>query len=129
MSPKHKLITLSWCVVTMLATMILSHGHLIMKEILAHWPDETTWEGRLENALYTQGGLTLVASIVISAALLARSLVAKRMQQESLRRELAMRERHERAASERHDAMLATLAKVSGDSMAKKSLGSGARPR
>ena len=92
MSPKQRLITTVWCAITMVATMILSHGHLIMREIMIHWPQADTWEGRLENALYTQGGLILLASVVIGAALFARGLVARHQGEQLARKELAQRE-------------------------------------
>lgn len=136
MSPKHKLITLSWCVVTMIATMVLSHGHLIMKEVLSHWPTEDSWEARFENALYTQGGLAVVASLLFSGAMFARSYFANKTSDEQTRRELAVRERHERAAAARHDALLSSLSAIhSGSSSStkdvslKKSQDSGVRPR
>ena len=44
----------------------------IMKEIMTHWPTEATWEGRLETALYTQGGLVFAASLVIGGVILIR---------------------------------------------------------
>ena len=65
------------CTITMVATMIMSHGHLIMREIMLHWPTETSWEGRLENALYTQGGLVFIASFVVAGAMLLRGYFAK----------------------------------------------------
>ena len=55
MSPKHKLITTVWCAVTMVATLMLSHGHLIVRELMRNWPQATTWEGRFESAIYTAG--------------------------------------------------------------------------
>lgn len=116
MSPKHKLITLSWCIATMLATMILSHGHLIMKEILAHWPTESSWEGRLESALYTQGGLAVLASLLLSAAMMIKGYFAKQSSEDQTRRELALRERHERAAAQRHEALLNSLTALSSGS-------------
>lgn len=70
MSPKQRLVTTVWCAITMIVTMILSHGHLIMREIMLHWPTADSWEGRFENALYTQGGLVFLASIVIGVAVL-----------------------------------------------------------
>ena len=139
MSPKHKLITTVWCSITMVATLILSHGHLIMREIMAHWPQEATWEARFETALYTQGGLVFVASFVISGALLIRGYFARMKDEELKRKELAVREKHERAAASRHEALMETLAaslssksdEVNGSRAphAKKSNASGARPR
>lgn len=134
MSPKQKLVTMSWCVVTMIATTLLSHGHLIMKEVLAHWPTESSWEGRLESALYTQGGITLLASLVLSCAMFVRGVMLRRSAEAQVKRELAVRERHERAAEKRHEALLSSLNKMmSRESQdidaAKKVLGSGNRPR
>ena len=133
MSPKHKLVTISWCIATMIATMLLSHGHLIIKEVLAHWPTENSWEGRLESALYTQGGLALVASIAISSAMLARGYFARKSAEEQTRKELAVRERHERAAAERHSALLESLSGLTPSnavaSAAKKPQDSGTKPR
>lgn len=135
MSPKHKLITLTWCAVTMLGTLVLSHGHMIMREILAHWPEEDSWEGRLENAMYTQGGLTLVASLIVSVALLVRGYFVRHSKERVARRELAVRERHERSAAERHFELLESLRSIrftggSGtEARAKKSVGSGIKPR
>ena len=74
MSPKQKLITTVWCSLTMVATMILSHGHLIMREIMVHWPVAESWEGRLEGALYTQGGLVFLTGMVIALAMTVRGL-------------------------------------------------------
>lgn len=133
MSPKHKLTTVIWCVITMVGTLLLSHGHLIVREMMAHWPTSQTWEGRLETALYTQGGLALLASCGLSGALFLRSLLVQKKEQENLRREAAMRERHERAAAKRHDDLMDVLGRLThGDeqgSPTKKSLGSGTRPR
>ena len=129
MSPKHKMITTIWCSITMIATMIVSHGHLIMKEIMAHWPTEDTWEGRIENALYTQGGLVFVASFVIGAAILIRGLFAKANDETVARRDRSQREQHERAAAQRHEALMVSLTNLSGDPSSKKSQPSGARPR
>ena len=114
MNPKHKLVTLSWCVVTMIITMLLSHGHLIMKEILAQWPKSESWEGRLESALYTQGGMAVLASLLLSTAILVRGYFAKRSSDQQTRRELALRERHERAAASRHEALLESLTAITG---------------
>lgn len=139
MSPKQRLITTVWCAITMVGTMIVSHGHLIMREIMMHWPKSDSWEGRLENALYTQGGLVLLASVVIGAALFARGYFAKQKDEELARKELAQRQQHQRAEAQRHDALLEALASISGNSTAttsttgvnasKKSHASGARPR
>ena len=120
MSPKYRMVTMAWCSLTMVSTLMLSHGHLIMREILAHWPQEDSWEGRLQNALYTQGGLTVLASMFISAALIARGYFVRRGEDERSRRELAQRERHERAAMERHEALLASLANMRQANSAKK---------
>lgn len=129
MSPKHRMITTVWCAVTMIATMIVSHGHLIMREIVAHWPAEDTWEARFENALYTQGGLVFVASFVLGGVILIRGYFAKAKDEELARRELVQREKHERAAAQRHEALMASLANFAGEREPKKSQPSGARPR
>ena len=140
MSPKQKLITTVWCSLTMVATMILSHGHLIMREIMVHWPVAETWEGRLEGALYTQGGLVFLAGIAVAVAMVVRGYFTKLNDEEFSRREIAQREKHERSAAHRHDAMMESLAAISsispavngmssGDSASKKSLTSGTRPR
>ena len=143
MSPKQRLITTVWCAITMVATMILSHGHLIMREIMRHWPKADSWEGRLENALYTQGGLVLMASVVIGVALCARGYFAKQMDEQLARKELAQRQQHQRAEAERHHALMEALASVSasntvgtggsnsltGANASKKPQASGARPR
>jgi len=129
MSPKHKMITTIWCSITMIATMIVSHGHLIMKEIMTHWPTEESWEGRIENALYTQGGLVFIASFVIGVVILIRGYFAKVKDEELARRELAQREKHERAAAQRHEALMGSLASLAGEPPAKKSQPSGVRPR
>lgn len=139
MSPKQKLITTVWCLITMIATMVLSHGHLIMREVIAHWPQEDGWEARFETALYTQGGLVFVASFVISGALLVRGYFNRIKDEENKRKELAVRERHERAAASRHEALMETLSASlgsrteasngNGATSSKKSHASGARPR
>ena len=139
MSPKHKLITTVWCSITMVATLVFSHGHLILREIMAHWPQEDSWEARFETALYTQGGLVFVASFVIGGALLVRSYFNRMKDEELKRKELAVREKHERAAASRHQALMETLASslganaegANGSRMAsgKKPHASGARPR
>ncbi len=129
MSPKQRMITTVWCSITMLVTMIVSHGHLVMREVMAHWPTEDSWEGRIETALYTQGGLFFVASIVIGLALLVRGYFANAKNAELTRREIAQREKHERAAALRHDALMSSLAGMNGGTASKKSVASGARPR
>ena len=129
MSPKHRMITTMWCAITMIATMVVSHGHLIMREIVTHWPTEDTWEGRFENALYTQGGLIFVGSFLIGGVILIRGHFAKVSEEKLARRELAQREQHERAAARRHEALMESLANLAGDSSPKKSQPSGARPR
>ena len=129
MSPKHKMITAIWCSATMVLTMILSHGHLIMKEIMTHWPTEDTWEGRLETALYTQGGLVFLASLIIGTGILIRGYLAKVKDDAIARREHAQREKHERAAERRHDALMDSLSTFSGGPSSKKSSASGSRPR
>jgi hypothetical protein len=115
------MITAFWCSITMIVTMVLSHGHLIMKEIMTHWPTEDSWEGRFETALYTQGGLVFVASFVIGGVILIRGFFAKAKDDEIARREISQREKHERAAAQRHEALM--------DSLAKMAHASGARPR
>jgi hypothetical protein len=140
MSPKQKLMTIVWCSLTMVATMILSHGHLIMREIMIHWPIAETWEGRLESALYTQGGLVFLTGVVVVLATTVRSYFAKLKDEELARRELSQREKHERAAAQRHHAMLESLAalssgtstpdeKATASASSKKLQASGARPR
>lgn len=110
MSPKHKLITTVWCAATMVITLMLSHGHLIVRELMQNWPRATTWEGRFESAIYTQGGLIFCASLIITIALLFRSFFVREQEKELARRELAQRERHERFTASRHEAMLDALA-------------------
>ena len=139
MSPKHKLITTVWCSITMVATMILSHGHMILREIMTHWPQEDSWEGRFETALYTQGGLVFVASFVVGGVILVRSYFNRMKAEEVTRKELAQRERHERAAATRHEALMGALVTSLGDkpgktngtevASGKKPHASGARPR
>ena len=129
MSPKHRMITTVWCSVTMVATIVVSHGHLIMREIMTHWPTEESWEGRLETALYTQGGMVLVGSLVVGGVILIRGYFARVKDEEIARRELSQREKHERATAQRHDAMMETLAKLAGGTEPKKSHTSGVRPR
>lgn len=117
-SPKQKLITTVWCAVTMMATLMLSHGHLIARELIQNWPIATTWEGRFESAIYTQGGLIFCASLIVTSALLARSYFIRAQEKEIARKELAQRERHERFTAARHEAMLDALASMfsSGES-------------
>ncbi|MEM7453371.1 MAG: hypothetical protein AAF456_03340 [Planctomycetota bacterium] len=137
MSPKHKLITTVWCAATMIATLTLSHGHLIVREIMMHWPVSDSWEGRLESALYTQGGLFFVSSLVIGGVILLRSYFSRTQREHLARRELSQRDRHERAAAARHDAMMSALAgrsadideTVASENLAKKRSTSGAKPR
>ena len=114
MSPKHKLITTVWCAVTMVATLVLSHGHLIVRELVQHWPTSDSWEGRFESAIYTQGGLVFVASLIIGAVLMARSHFSREQDKDLARKELAQRERHERSAAARHEDMLDALAAMFG---------------
>lgn len=138
-SPKHKMMTLAWCSVTMAGTMVLSHGHLIMKEILRNWPVEDTWEGRFENALYTQGGLALLASMILSLAIVVRGWMARKKDEELARRERLQLEKHQRAEAERHTAMLSAIETLGKERVAgngsgqgtsvKKSYASGAKPR
>ncbi len=129
MGPKQRLITTAWCAITMAATAIVSHGHLVMREIMTRWPNEDSWEGRFENAIYTQGGLVLLGSLFVGSVLLIRGYLARVKEEELLRRELAQRERHERAAAQRHDALMDSLARLSGGTEPKKSLPSGVKPR
>lgn len=138
MSPKHRLITTVWCAVTMVATVIVSHGHLIMREIMTHWPQTESWEGRFENALYTQGGLVFVGSFVIAASLMVRSYFITAKNEELARKELAQREKHDRAQAQRHEALLGALTSTlseparesaTGANSGKKSVTSGTRPR
>ncbi|MGI9471781.1 MAG: hypothetical protein ACR2NZ_09635 [Rubripirellula sp.] len=129
MSPKQKMITATWCSMTMITTMIVSHGHLIMKEIMTHWPTEDSWEGRLETAMYTQGGLFFAASFVVGVTILVRGFFSKAKDEQISRRELSQREKHERAAAQRHDALMASLTKLAGGGESKKPHASGARPR
>ena len=142
MSPKHKLITTVWCSITMVATVVLSHGHLILREIMANWPQQSSWEGRFETALYTQGGLVFVASFVVGGALLVRGYFTRVQDDQRVRKELVQREKHERAAASRHEALMESLSKSlsglserseivngSGNTSSKKSHASGNRPR
>ena len=129
MSPKHKMITAVWCSITMVSTIIVSHGHLIMREIMTHWPTEETWEGRLETALYTQGGLVLAASFVIGGVILVRGFFSKAKDEQIARREHLQREKHERAAAQRHEALMQSLTRMPGAPEPKKSNASGVRPR
>ena len=123
MSPKHKLITTAWCAATMVITLMLSHGHLIVRELMLNWPQATTWEGRFESAIYTQGGLIFCASLIVTAALMSRSFFMREQEKELARRELAQRERHERFTASRHEAMLDALAGMfsSGESASQAS--------
>jgi len=136
MSPKQKMITALWCAVTMIATTVLSHGHLIMREIVQNWPTSDSWEGRFETALYTQGGLMFLASVVLAGATIVRAAINKSKDEQTARRDRSQREQHERAAAMRHDAMMEQLASLSprGEecstgATAKKVNASGARPR
>lgn len=113
MSPKQKLITTVWCAITMVATLMLSHGHLIAREILTHWPTSDSWEGRLESALYTQGGLVFLASLLIGGSMLLRGYFSRTQEQELARKELSVRERHERGVAARHEAMMEVLSGIS----------------
>ena len=129
MNLRHKTQTLGWCLTTMIATLVLSHGHLIAKEIFAHWPKEKTWEGRLETALYTQAGLAVLASITLSTGILIRGFFTRKGEEEAARKELAIRERHERAAEARHIALLQSLSALGDNSTAKKFSDSGIKPK
>jgi triphosphoribosyl-dephospho-CoA synthetase len=129
MGPRQKLVTVVWCLVTMAATLVLSHGHLIMREILERWPEASTWEGRLENALYTQGGLMLLAGVCVSAGLVLRGFLGQRHADMIAARERAQRERHERAAELRHESLCQALERLTGATYAKKSSESAVRPR
>jgi len=110
MRPKHKLITAVWCAATMVITLTLSHGHLIVRELMQNWPQATTWEGRFESAIYTQGGLIFCASLIVTFALMSRSFFMREQEKELARKELAQRERHERFTASRHEALLDALA-------------------
>jgi len=129
MSPKHKLITTVWCAATMVITLMLSHGHLIVRELMRNWPQATTWEGRFESAIYTQGGLIFCASLIITIALMLRSFFIREQEKELARKELAQRERHERFTASRHEAMLDALAGMfnTGDSVNRASEAGGNR--
>ena len=110
MSPKHKLITTVWCAVTMVVTLMLSHGHLIARELLQHWPRADSWEGRFESAIYTQGGLVFIASLIVTAVLLIRGHFTREQDKNLARKELAQRERHERSAAARHEDLIDAMA-------------------
>lgn len=112
MSPKHKLITTVWCAITMVATLTLAHGHLIARELVQHWPISDTWEGRFESAIYTQGGLVFLASLIMAVVLLARGHFAREQEKDLARKELAQRERHERSTANRHEDLLDALAGI-----------------
>lgn len=82
----------------------------------------------------------LVASLVISGSLLIRGYLSKLKEAEVARKELAQRERHERATGKRHDALLTALANLNesreselqpqrGVNSVKKHSTSGARPK
>jgi hypothetical protein len=129
MGPKHRLITTVWCAITMAVTTIVSHGHLVMREIMTHWPAEDSWEGRFENAIYTQGGLVFVGSFIVGCVILVRGYLARVKEEDLLRREMAQREKHERAAAQRHEALMESLTRMAGETESKKSLPSGVRPR
>jgi len=134
MSPKQKLITVAWCAATMACTMMLSHGHLIMKEILRHWPTSDSWESRFETALYTQGGLVLLASVLLSVSMSLRTYFVKQQDERMARRDRIQRDQHERAAERRHEALLDRLSEtgrmqLGGGSNAKKSVASGVKVR
>jgi len=127
MSPKQKLTTTVWCAVTMVATLMLSHGHLIARELIQNWPKASTWEGRFESAIYTQGGLIFCASLIVTAALVTRSYFIREQEKELARKELAQRERHERFTAARHEAMLDALASMfSSDDVSCNNIRSGA---
>ncbi len=129
MKPRQKLVTLAWCTATMLGTMVLSHGHLIMREVVAHWPKDASWEGRFENALYVQGALMFLASIIVSIGLSVRSYFQRVNARDQASRDRIQRERHERLAAQRHDEMMESLAQMSGSSPTKKLAESGLKPR
>jgi hypothetical protein len=73
-----------------------------LKEIMAHWPTQESWEGRLEIALSTQGGLVLLASFVVGGGIVIRGAIAKAKDEQITRRDLAQRKKHERSAERRH---------------------------
>jgi hypothetical protein len=129
MGPKQKLVTLAWCTVTMLGTTVLSHGHLIMREVMAHWPKDSSWEGRFENALYTQGAFFFLASMIISIGLMVRSYFQRVALRDQANRDRVQRERHERMAAQRHEEMMESLAQMSGNSPIKKLAEPGFKPR
>lgn len=129
MNSRQRLLTIAWCAVTMVATMLLSHGHLVMREVMQHWPTAESWEGRFENALYTQGGLMFLASLTLGTAMMVRSYIVKLKDEEIARRERVQREQHERSAASRHEALLERLGTLNGSSPPKKSQASGVRPR
>ncbi len=129
MNPKQKMITVIWCSITMLVTVVLSHGHLVIRELMRHWPTSDSWETRFETALYTQGGLVFLSSLVIGAVMFVRGYLGHIADEKRERQERAQRERHERAGEQRHDALMESLARLAGGAASKKSEPSGARPR
>lgn len=129
MHARQRLTVFAWCTATMASTLVLSHGHLIVREILAHWPEEKSWEGRFENALYMQGALGLVASAMISSAIFVRSHLQRATIRDVASKDRQQRERHERQAILRHEEMMETLSQISGGSVSKKLLESGGKPR
>ena len=129
MGAKHRTTTIAWCFITMVATSLLSHGHLIIKEIMLAWPVADTWEARLESALYTQGGLVFLASCTFGAAMVIRGYVSRIHEERQDRRRHLQREQHERAAAERHEALMDSLSSLGGGSSPKKSPTSGVKPR
>ena len=129
MGPRQKFVTLAWCTATMLGSTVLSHGHLIMRELMTHWPKDVSWEGRFENALYTQGAFFFLASLLISVGLIVRGYFHRTSVRDQANRDRVQRERHERMAAQRHDEMMESLAHLSGDSPVKKLAEPGFKPR
>ena len=121
--------TVVWCFVTMLTTLLITNGHLILREIMARWPSESSWEGRLESAMYLQSAAILVGGVSLSAILLLRDYLARRERDQQQRQEHATVERNERKSAERHEQMLEVLQKLAGEGPVKKSVDSGAKPR
>ena len=75
---------------------------------------------------------------MIGGVILIRGYFAKAKDEQIARRTISQREKHERAAAHRHDALMETLAKLAGRTNAhdsrggtepKKSQASGVRPR
>lgn len=129
MHPKQKMITVVWCSITMVVTVVLSHGHLVIREVMRNWPTSDTWEARFETALYTQGGLVFLAGLGIGSVMLIHGYFVRASDSDRERKDRAQRERHERSAEQRHEAMMETLATLAGGAPSKKSEPSGVKPR